>query len=108
MTRIIRGEPLKKPFFSITRGYTQELWDVTTSCWDVEPNKRPEIDCVLGALTIAAEQWKPEPTRPPLENIADQILAKLKSPLGENEAREVAEALGEVGTWHTQTTGRLI
>ena len=59
MVHIIRGEPPKKPIFFITRGYTQELWDMTTSCWDVEPTKRPTIDHVLGALTIAAERWEP-------------------------------------------------
>ena len=37
-------------------------------------------------------------TRPALDNTADQILAKLKLPLGENEARAVVEALEKVGT----------
>ena len=60
MTRILQGEPPKKPIFSITRGYTQELWDMTTSCWDVEPTKRPTVDRVLDALIIAAEQWRPK------------------------------------------------
>jgi len=60
MSRIVRGEQPKKPIFFTTQGYTQELWDMTTSCWDVEPSKRPTVDHVLGALIIAAEQWKPK------------------------------------------------
>ena len=60
MLRIIRGERPKKPYFSITRGYTQELWDMATCCWDVDPTKRPTVDCVLDTLRIAAEQWKPK------------------------------------------------
>ena len=60
MVHIIRGESPKKPIFSTTRGYTQELWDTTTSCWDVEPNKRPTVDRVLSALIIAAERWRPK------------------------------------------------
>ena len=59
MVHIIRGEPPKKPIFFITRGYTQKLWDMTISCWDAEPSKRPTVDQVLGALTIAAKRWKP-------------------------------------------------
>jgi len=33
---------------------------MTTSCWDVEPSKRPTVDRVLDALIIAAEQWRPK------------------------------------------------
>jgi len=47
-------------------------------------------------------------TRPTLDNTADQILAKLKLPLGENEARAVVEALEKVGTERPQTTDRRI
>ena len=54
MVHITRGEPPKKPNFFITRGYTQELWDMTITCWDVEPSKRLTVDHVLDALTIAA------------------------------------------------------
>ena len=59
MLHIIQGDRPKKPFFSITRGYTQELWDMTSCCWDVEPTKRPTVDRVLNTLIIAAEQWEP-------------------------------------------------
>jgi hypothetical protein len=58
--RIMRGELPKKPIFSITRGYTEELWDMAISCWDVDPTKRPTVDYVLDTLIIAAEQWKPK------------------------------------------------
>ena len=61
MVHIIRGErPKKPPTFSITRGYTEELWDMTASCWDVNSAKRPTIDRVLNTLIVAAEQWKPK------------------------------------------------
>ena len=58
MVHIFRGEPPKKPIFSITRGYTQELWDMSTFCWDLDPTKRPTVEHVLHTLIIAAEQWK--------------------------------------------------
>jgi len=47
-------------------------------------------------------------TRPTLDNTADQILAKLKLPLGENEARAVVEALEKVCRERPETTGRRI
>jgi hypothetical protein len=59
MLRIIRGEPPKKPILSITRGYTEELWDMSLCCWDVDPTKRPTVDPVLDRLIVAAEQWVP-------------------------------------------------
>ena len=60
MLHITQGDRPKKPILAITRGYTQELWDVTTYCWDTDPAKRPTVDHVLDALKIAAEQWKPK------------------------------------------------
>lgn len=52
------GRP-PKPTFVITRGYTNELWAMTESCWKQEPSERPEVSEILKALKIAAEQWKP-------------------------------------------------
>ena len=60
MLHITQGELPKKPIFAITRGYTQELWDMTSSCWDADPTKRPVVDHVLEALVIAADLWKPK------------------------------------------------
>jgi hypothetical protein len=60
MLHITRGELPKKPVFAITRGYTQELWDMTSSCWDVDPPKRPAVDHVLDSLVVAADLWKPK------------------------------------------------
>jgi serine/threonine protein kinase len=56
--RVIQGVRPKKPIFAATRGYTQEVWDMTISCWDEDPLKRPTLDYVLDALRIAAEKWK--------------------------------------------------
>ena len=50
----------QKPIFTITRGYTEELWELTTSCWDEKPTERPNVDEVLEALRIAAEQREPQ------------------------------------------------
>jgi len=47
-------------------------------------------------------------TRQTLDQTADQILAKLKLPLEENEAREIVEALEKVCRECPKTTGRLI
>ncbi|KAF9654244.1 kinase-like protein [Thelephora ganbajun] len=60
MLHIIQGVRPKKPIFAITRGYTEELWAMTTSCWEENPTERPTVDYVLEALKMAAEQWKPK------------------------------------------------
>jgi hypothetical protein len=60
MLDIVEGRRPPKPNFSNTRGYTQELWEMTTHCWEGEPAERPTVDCVSESLRIAAELWKPE------------------------------------------------
>ena len=57
MIHIIRGEPPRKPMFFITRGYTQELWDITTSCWDVDPRPRPGCANNRGRA-VETEAWR--------------------------------------------------
>jgi len=59
MFDIIQGVRPKKPIFAITRGYTEELWEMTMRCWKEAPNERPRVDYILDALGVAAEQWKP-------------------------------------------------
>ena len=60
LRKIIEGVRPKKPIFAITRGYTEELWEMTTACWEEDPAKRPPVDHVLGMLRSAAGQWKPK------------------------------------------------
>ena len=60
MFYIIEGGRPNKPEFKITRGYTKELWEMTTRCWKQDPIERPTVDEVLEALRIAAELWKPK------------------------------------------------
>ena len=60
MSQIAQGERPKKPDFTITRGYTGELWDMGMSCWDADPTKRPTIDGVLNTLEITAGRWRPK------------------------------------------------
>jgi len=57
---ILRGKRPKKPIFDTTRGYTEELWEMTTSCWKEDPTDRPAVDSVLVALKNAAGQWESE------------------------------------------------
>jgi hypothetical protein len=59
MLRIIQGVRPPKPIFVITRGYTEDLWEMTTRCWDEKPLERPKVDDLLKALKTAAKQWKP-------------------------------------------------
>ena len=59
MFQILKGERPKKPIFVITRGYTEELWGMTESCWKQDPDERPAVDYVLDTLSRAAEEWKP-------------------------------------------------
>jgi len=56
---IIKGERPKKPNFLITRGYTEELWKLTTDCWHPDHTKRPTVDKVLEVLHNEALKWKP-------------------------------------------------
>ena len=100
MYHIIQGERPKKPIFAITRGFTEKLWDMTTSCWDGDPERRPIIDYVLEALRSAAEQWESEQGSPPppspLDETVGRILIWAKSPLGKIAVRTVVEALAKV------------
>jgi hypothetical protein len=76
---IIRGEQPKKPVFSITRGYTKELWDMSSCCWDVDPTKRPAVDHVLDTLAAAAEQWKPKHKGFPIQGDWDSTVSERES-----------------------------
>jgi len=60
MSYIIEGVRPNKPKFNITRGYTEELWGMTTRCWKEDSVERPTVDEVLEVLRVAAEQWKPK------------------------------------------------
>ena len=56
MISILKGKRPKKPVFDATRGYTEELWGMTTSCWKEGPNDRPTVDSVLATLKNVAEE----------------------------------------------------
>ena len=58
MIHILDGVRPEKPDLSITRGYTDELWEMTTSCWEEDSIKRPTVDFVLGVLGSTGERWK--------------------------------------------------
>ena len=60
MISILKGTRPVKPTFDTTRGYTEELWEMTTSCWKDDPRDRPTVDYVLDLLGSAAEQWESE------------------------------------------------
>ena len=59
MYSILQGVRPKAPAFVVTRGYTEELWELTTICWREDSNERPTVDYVLTVLKSSAEQRKP-------------------------------------------------
>jgi len=56
--RIVEGDRPKKPNFVISRGYTEDLWELTTACWGGDPAKRPTASKLRELLGNAALQWK--------------------------------------------------
>jgi len=50
MIRILDGVRPEKPDLATTRGYTEDLWEMTTSHWVEDPGSRPTVDHVLDAL----------------------------------------------------------
>jgi len=38
------------PNFAISRGYTKELWELTTACWKQDPTERPSIGDLVRRL----------------------------------------------------------
>jgi hypothetical protein len=47
-----------KPNFAISRGYTDELWELTTACWQQDPAERPTVGDLVGRLGNAAQKWR--------------------------------------------------
>ena len=109
---ILKGQRPQEPIFDTTRGYTRELWEMTTSCWKEDPSGRPTADYVLGVLRSAAEQWESKhrgdgqgstftkksdsgPRTTPDEEV-DRILVGVKSPLGKGGVRKAVETLEKV------------
>jgi hypothetical protein len=75
MLRIIQGERPQKPIFVITRGYTEDLWEITTRCWDEKPLERPIVDDLLKALKSAAKQWEPTLSFSPQDVLSPTLYA---------------------------------
>ena len=85
---------------------------MSISCWKEDPSDRPTADYVLGVLRSAAEQWESKRrgddrsstftkksdsgTRITLEEKVDQILVRVKSPLGKGGVRKAVETLEKV------------
>ena len=76
MLRIIDGVRPLKPIFVITRGYTEDLWELTTHCWNQDLFERPPVDQVLEALDVAAEQWKPRLPSSPQDDLSPTLWAE--------------------------------
>ena len=63
--QIIKVTRPQKPNFGISRGYTEELWELTTACWHrKDPAERPTVGKPLRLLGNAASQWRPEKYKP--------------------------------------------
>jgi hypothetical protein len=59
MNVLEKGVRPEKPDFLLTRGYTEELWEMTIRCWNEKYTERPDIDYVLERLKVDAERWEP-------------------------------------------------
>ena len=91
---ILEGVRPKTPIFAATRGYTDKLWEMTTSCWKEDPSDRPTVDHVLALLENAAEESRSY-AQLTLEWMVNQILDRARLPMGEDEAWDVVETLEE-------------
>ena len=76
MLQIIDGVRPPKPIFIITRGYTEDLWELTTRCWNQSSFERPTVDRVLDGLKVAAEQWKPLLPSSPQDDLSPTLWAE--------------------------------
>jgi len=115
----LEGLRPRAPVFAATRGYTEKLWEMTTSCWKEDPSDRPTVDYVLALLADAAEQWEPKheafppfspqddrntafaeesdsDTQLTLEEKVDRILDGTMLPMEEDEAWDVVDILETV------------
>ena len=66
----------QKPIFVITRGYTEDLWEMTTSCWNEVPAERPTVEQVLEVLRISAEEWKSPLSFSPQDDASPTLCAE--------------------------------
>jgi len=58
VVQILKGARPKKPSFATTRGFTEELWELTTTCWQPDPMERPTLSDLLRLLGNMAPQWQ--------------------------------------------------
>jgi len=89
MVYILKGDRPEKPIFSTTRGYTEGLWEMTTSCWKRNPSDRPTVDDVLSVLKKGSYELT-------IKRMVDRILDGTMLPMGEDEAWDVVERLETV------------
>ena len=54
---ILEGVRPKKPDSAVALGFTDGLWWIVKSCWEVDRDKRPDVETVLPHLTHAAWAW---------------------------------------------------
>ena len=92
MYHIIGGVRPAKPNSVLTRGYTEKLWEMTTSCWIEVATERPTVDHVLEVLEAAAKWWRPRS----FDGEVDQLLAKTWLCREDDLVRKMAGALDKV------------
>ena len=54
---ILGGVRPKKPDSAAALGFTDGLWWIVENCWEVDRDKRPDVETVLSHLIHAARAW---------------------------------------------------
>ena len=92
------------------------LWELMNRCWSLKPDLRPTIEQVhsffKGLVDPRSSAERNAPASPTLEEKAGELLNNAKSPMREDEARKIADALEKVSRshflptdWHIGPTG---
>ena len=115
--RINKKQRPPRPDGPEERKYVSDgLWELMNRCWSLKPDLRPTMDHVhsffKGFVEPRSSAERNAPASPTLEEKAGELLNNAKSPMREDEARKIADALEKVSRshflptdWHIGPTG---